>query len=149
MFLVYYLDWTDSWNPEYINLFVTADEELAKKYVDKFNTKIEKLIEYYRQLNETYGSDDDSDEAYAVYNKFAAWEKVGTCYYKVGTCYYKEIKVRLIMRKKFKPSSKFSDHPDYKAGGKNDFISGYQKHSELCKVCKKPYGEHYGLYCPI
>ena len=41
----------------YIQLFVTKDEEYAKKYVKKFNTILQKCIDCYSRYEETdYGS---------------------------------------------------------------------------------------------
>ena len=41
------------------NLFVTNDKELAFAYVEKANTLLVKVKEYYHELNEKLDNDDD------------------------------------------------------------------------------------------
>jgi hypothetical protein len=44
-----------------IELFVTKDYEYAKKYIDKFNTMLNKWTEYYAQFKDNIWDDDFSE----------------------------------------------------------------------------------------
>ena len=56
------------------NLFVTNDKELALAYVEKANTLLVKVKEYYHELNEKL--DDDDDLTRGMYLKL--WVKYHT-----------------------------------------------------------------------
>ena len=71
------------------NLFVTNDKELALAYVEKANTLLVKVKEYYHELNEKL--DDDDDLTRGMYLKL--WVKYHTLG-EVNAVSFEEIEMR-------------------------------------------------------
>ena len=62
-----------------VNIFVTADKELAEQYVDKFNNILKKWKDYFSQFLDENGF--FKKEHIEMYDRFYAITKVDICYY--------------------------------------------------------------------
>ena len=72
------------------NLFVTEDKELAEAYVEKANTLLEKIKEYYREIDEKL--EDDEDPMRDIYiRQWAKYHTLG----EVNAVAYEEIELRI------------------------------------------------------
>lgn len=68
-----------------VNVFVTDNESLAKKYVDKFNRILKKLKKHYEKFETKNGGIADDFE-----EKYDSWEEIR----RVNKCYYEEVSFR-------------------------------------------------------
>jgi hypothetical protein len=87
MYIVQYS--VGDWESYTVNVFITADEEVAKAYVEKFRTKLKKWKDYYKEM---FGAD---------YNFFYLEDNVQNKHYnrfcqimETGNAYYLKIEVR-------------------------------------------------------
>lgn len=90
MYLVSYLggDYDDYFE---INVFVTDDEEYAKKYASKFNTILKKWKEYYSKYEEQrYGETMTWIKDEYVEKYFYRWNAIRS----IDVCVYTEIQFR-------------------------------------------------------
>lgn len=70
---------------EKVMVFATESEEIAIKYIDKFNTILKKWQEYYAQF---FNSDDDSSDQLRKY--YQRWDSIND----VNKAFYEEIEIR-------------------------------------------------------
>lgn len=78
MYIVKYSagEWDDYYQ---VNIFVTADKELAEKYVEKFNSILKKWKDYFSQFVDEYGL--FKEEYEEMYDRYYVITKVDICYY--------------------------------------------------------------------
>jgi hypothetical protein len=79
MYIVKYSggEWGDYYQ---VNIFVTADKELAERYVEKFNSILKKWKDYFSQFKDEYGFS-IKDEYLEHSDRYYAITKINKCYY--------------------------------------------------------------------
>lgn len=77
---------------DYFNIiiFVTNSKDKAKKYVEKFNSSLEKWKEYYSQYEEERELGYRWIKDKYLYKYFDRWYKINN----INECYFKEIELR-------------------------------------------------------
>jgi hypothetical protein len=81
MYIVQYS--VGDWESYTVNVFVTADEEVAKAYVEKFRSKLKKWKDYYKEMFDAESNffclEDYVQNKH--YNRFCQIMETGNAYY--------------------------------------------------------------------
>ena len=73
-----------NWDDYYTHhIFVTRDKNVAEKYVDKFNTMLEKWTNYYKQFerNPEFGAWIADEHVEQHFNRWHGLNNITRCYY--------------------------------------------------------------------
>jgi hypothetical protein len=79
MYIVQYS--VGDWESYTVNVFVTADEEIAKAYVDKFRAKLKKWKDYYKEMFGPGWRHLEGNVENKHYNRFCQVMETNNAYY--------------------------------------------------------------------
>jgi hypothetical protein len=79
MYIVQYS--VGDWESYTVNVFVTADEEIAKAYVDKFRAKLKKWKDYYKEMFGLGWRHLEGNVENKHYNRFCQIMETNNAYY--------------------------------------------------------------------